>query len=80
MKIPHWYIVQWAIWLCTGLPFQWLFTAFYGLPFFSLPGWPVAGGSSLGLWVFSILLLYHPFLMTPVALWQSWMRRAKEYQ
>ena len=78
MKVPRWYLVEWAIWLCTGLPFQWFYTAFNGLPFFSLPDAPGSNGPSVGLWLFAILFLYHPVLMAPVAFWQSWTRRAKD--
>ncbi len=77
MKVPRWYLVEWAIWLCTGLPFQWFFTAFSGLPFFSLPDAPGPDGSPLGLWILAILFLYHPLFLAPVALWQSWTHRVK---
>ena len=77
MKIPNWYRNGCLIWLVTGLPFQWFFTAFNGLSFFSLPDAPGPNGSPLGLWIFAILLLYHPLLLAPVALWQSWTRHTK---
>ena len=77
MKIPRWYLVECLIWLVTGLPFQWFFTAFNGLPFLSTPDLPGPDGLSLGQWIFVTALLYHPAFMAPVALWQSWTRRTK---
>lgn len=77
MKIPHWYRYECLFWLFTGLPFQWFFTAFNGLSFFSLPDAPGPDGSPLGLWMFAILFLYHPLFLAPMALWQAWARPAK---
>ena len=78
MKVPRWYVVECLIWLGTGLPFQWLFTAFNGIPFFSMPDLPVGNGPSVGMWLFLMLLLYHPFLMAPLAVWQTWKRGREE--
>ena len=77
MSIPRWYKIECLIWLFTGLPLQWFFTAFNGLSFFSLPDAPGPDGSPLGLWIFAILFLYHPLFLAPVALWQSSTRRVK---
>ena len=77
MKIPRWYLVECLIWLGTGLPFQFLFTDFNGIPFFSMPDLPGGNGPSVGQWMFLMALLYHPALMAPVALWHSWTSRTK---
>lgn len=69
MKIPRWYVWQCAVWLVTGLPFQWFFTAFNGLSFFSLPDAPGPGGPSLPAWVLVMIFLYHPILSAPFAIW-----------
>lgn len=71
MKIPRWYVWQCALWLVTGLPFQWFFTAFNGLPFLSLPDSPGLGGPSLGEWILAMIFLYHPVLTAPLALWKT---------
>lgn len=75
MKIPRWHLWQWAIWVGTGLPFQWFFTAFNGLPFFTLPDAPGPNGPSVAGWVLGAIFLYHPLLLAPLALWQAWARR-----
>jgi hypothetical protein len=46
-------------------------TGFGGLPFFSLPDWPEGDGPSVIEWLLAVLILYHPFLSAPVAVWQS---------
>ena len=71
MKLPRWYLAELAIWACTGLPFQWFFTAFNGLSFFSLPDPPGPDGLSLGAWLLAIIFLYHPLLLAPLALWMG---------
>ena len=75
MMLPQWYLLELKVWLCTGLPLQWFFTAFNGLPFFSLPDAPGVNGPPVALWAVAILVLYHPILMAPLALWHGWMRR-----
>ncbi|TCT03870.1 hypothetical protein [Aquabacter spiritensis] len=74
MKIPPWYVGQWVVWLFTGLPLQWFFTAFNGLSFFTLPDLPGPDGVSRASWVVTGLLLYHPILSAPLALWLAWRR------
>lgn len=69
MKIPHWYLWQFVVWLVTGLPFQWVFTAFNGVSFFSLPDLPGTNGPSVPAWVLAMIFLYHPVLSAPVAVW-----------
>jgi len=77
MKLPRWYVWQVAIWSFTGLPFQWFFTAFNGLPFFTLPDAPGPNGPSLLEWVLVALFLYHPVLTAPVALWYLLFRQRR---
>ena len=69
--VPRWYRWQLVIWLFSGLPFQWFFTDFNGLPFFSLPDRPGPSGPSTIPWLLAILFLYHPLLSAPIALWES---------
>lgn len=71
MSIPPWYRTEALIWLFTGLPFQFFFTDFNGIPFLSLPDLPGPNGLSVGPWLLLIVFLYHPILMGPVAIWQS---------
>lgn len=75
MVVPRWYRITLVVWLCTGLPLQWFFTAFNGLPFLSLPDAPGADGPPVLVWVVSVIVLYHPALTTPVALWLARTRR-----
>lgn len=75
MKIPRWYLWQFLVWLVTGLPFQWFFTAFNGLSFFSLPDSPGPDGPPLSAWVLVMILLYHPILTAPIAVWSTVSRR-----
>jgi hypothetical protein len=77
MKIPLWHIDQWVLWLFTGLPLQWFFTAFNGLPFFTLPDPPSPDGVSPASWVAMAIFLYHPILLAPLALWLGWRRARK---
>ena len=77
MTIPRWYKILCLIWLFTGLPLQWFFTAFNGLSFFSLPDAPGPNGSPFGVWILGMLFIYHPIILAPIALWQSWTRRVK---
>ena len=77
MTIPRWYRIECLVWLFTGLPLQWFFTAFNGLSFFSLPDAPGPNGSTFSVWIPAILFLYHPLFLAPVALWQSRARPAK---
>ncbi|TCT06765.1 hypothetical protein [Aquabacter spiritensis] len=74
MKIPLWYIGQWVIWLFTGLPIQWFFTAFNGLSFLTLPDPPNPDGVSLASWGALLVFLYHPILSAPFAVWWAWRR------
>lgn len=74
MVVPRWYQLSLKVWCCTGLPLQWFFTAFNGLPFFSLPDAPGPNWSPLPVWLVLIVVLYHPVLTAPVALWHSWSR------
>lgn len=76
MKIPRWHILQWVFWSFTGLPLQWFFTAFNGLPFLTLPDPPPFDGSAI-LWLFMAVILYHPFLLAPLALWRGWSSSKK---
>ncbi|MBB5714164.1 hypothetical protein [Sphingomonas aerophila] len=71
MKVPRWYVWELAIWLVTGLPFQWFFTAFNGLSFFSLLDAPGPNGPSVPLWLFAVAFLYHPVLLAPAAIWSA---------
>lgn len=75
MKIPRWFAAQCGIWLVTGLPFQWVFTSFNGLPFFSLPDPPGPNGPSLPAWVAVMIFLYHPVLSAPLAFCIALSRR-----
>jgi hypothetical protein len=77
MKIPRWYLWQFAAWLVTGLPFQWFFTAFNGLPFLSFPDAPGHNGPSLPEWVLAMIFLYHPILTAPVAVWSAFSHRKR---
>jgi hypothetical protein len=77
MRVPQWYLRQLVVWLFTGLPFQWFFTAFNGLSFFSLPDAPGPNGPSLVIWIFAIIFLYHPVLTIPVAIWSIFSRRKR---
>ena len=74
MKVPRWYLAECALWTVTGLPFQWLFTSFNGLPFFSLPDAPGPDGPSLPAWVLGLIVLYHPILSAPFAIWSAFSR------
>jgi len=75
VSIPRWYVWECAIWLVTGLPFQWFFTGFNGLSFFSMPDAPGSGGPSLAAWLLALTFLYHPALLAPVAIWSAFSRR-----
>jgi hypothetical protein len=77
MKIPRWYRWQFAVWLVTGLPFQWFFTAFNGLSFISLPDAPGPDGPSLPAWVLAMTFLYHPLLTAPIAVWSAFSHRKR---
>lgn len=74
MKVPRWYMAESAIWIVTGLPFQWFFTSFNGLAFFSLPDAPGPNGPSLPAWVLELVFIYHPVLSAPFAIWSTFSR------
>ena len=78
MTVPRWYRIMLVVWLFTGLPLQWFFTAFNGLPFLSLPDAPGPDGPPILVWLVSMIVLYHPVLTAPVALWHGWARRRSD--
>lgn len=74
-NIPRWYVWQCVIWLFTGLPFQWFFTAFNGLSFFTLPDVPAPAAGGVVHWLLALVFLYHPAMTAPIAFWRAWSRR-----
>ena len=80
MSFPRWFKTECLVWLVTGLPLQFFFTSFNGLSFFTLPDLPGPDGSpSVAAWLASLVVLYHPVFMLPVAIWDS-SRKAKNAQ
>ena len=77
MSIPRWYRTECLVWLVTGLPLQFFFTAFNGLSFFTLPDLPGPNGSHSAIfWLVLLVVLYHPVFMLPIAIWDG-SRKAK---
>ena len=74
MRIPIWYKIECIVWLMTGLPFQFFFTDFNGLSFFSLPDSPGTDGPPVIVWLLSLIFLYHPFFTLPFAIWDGWRK------
>ena len=75
---PHWYRRLLVFWLFTG-PVVLVLANFHNPNGFSLlPGPPPLGEGAYPTisWAITFLLIWHPFILLPVALWPAFRRRA----
>jgi hypothetical protein len=66
VTFPRWYKLEWLGWLVTGLPLY-LVVALYAGRVWPIPD-PPSKDLGFAPWVLASLLIYHPFILLPVAL------------